>query len=393
MNILIAVPWDQHNGGVASVVGNLGRYLEERGHGVYFFHPDGRAVFLGRGRTKWGFRGFKHRLGLPLSRHRPILSTLAFPLSFPLPLLQLIRMIVQKKIDVVNVHYPSGMFVYFALCRKLLPIKLVTSVHGADIFPKGRARERYDAALKFLLKSSDLIVANSQAYRRDVLTLFPALEQRTITIHNGVDLHELNEPLAQDYQKNGQRYLLSVANHNEKKGLDVLIHSFSAIAARNPELELWLVGDGHLRPKLEELARSLALQDRVKFLGRRAHAEVATLLHGCELFVHPAIAEPFGIVVAEALACRKPVIATNTGGISEIIEDGTSGILVEPANPDSLALAISKLLADPQLAENLAEQGYLSVTRNFLLANTGKHYERAFHELLGEASLREATAR
>jgi glycosyltransferase involved in cell wall biosynthesis len=92
-------------------------------------------------------------------------------------------------------------------------------------------------------------------------------------------------------------------------------------------------------------------------------------------------------------ACRKPVIATNTGGIREIIEDGTSGILVEPANPKSLAHAISKLLADPQLAENLAEQGYLSVTRNYLVTNTGKDYERAFHSLLGEASLREATVR
>jgi len=93
------------------------------------------------------------------------------------------------------------------------------------------------------------------------------------------------------------------------------------------------------------------------------------------------------------VACRKPVIATNTGGIREIIDDGTSGILFEPANPESLAHAISTLLFDPQLAENLAEPGCLSVTRNFLVANAGNHYERAFHRLLGEASLGKATAR
>jgi glycosyltransferase involved in cell wall biosynthesis len=302
-------------------------------------------------------------------------------------------MIAQNKIDVVNVHYPSGTFAYFALCRKLLPIKLVTSVHGADIFPKGQPRARFDQAFKFLLQSSDLIVANSQAFRQDFLALFPNLERRTVAIHNGIDVDELSEGSRQGDQEHHRPYLLSVARHNEKKGLDVLIRAFAAIADSNPELELLLVGNGPLRPKLEALARSLALEDRVKFLGHRSHAEVARLLHGCKLFVHPAIAEPFGLVVAEAQACRKPVIASNTGGIPEIVEDGRSGILVEPANPESLAHAISKLLADPQLAEGLAEEGYRSVTRNFLLSNTGKNYEREFRSLLGEASLREAAAR
>lgn len=380
MNILITVPWDQRGGGVGSVVANLGKYLEGRGHRVYFFHP-GKAFRLEQGTTRRGFHGFKLRLVAPFSFRRPILSTLAFPILFPLTLLQLLRMIRRHNIGVVNVHYPTDAFGFFALCRKLVPIRLVTSIHGADIFPKGQPRKRYGAFCKFLLNGSDLIVANSEAFRKDFLSVFPALEKKTVAIYNGVNLDDLNEPIRQGYRKNGRRYLLSVAMHNEKKGLDVLIRAFSQIAAHDRKLELVLVGDGDLRKNLEDLAISLGLREQVRFLGRRDHEEVARLIHGCELFVHPAISEPFGIAVTEALACRKPVVASKVGGIPEIIEDGRSGILVEPAKPERLAEAISMLLADPQAADRMAEQGYLTVTQKFLWANTGKNYEQTFKNL------------
>jgi glycosyltransferase involved in cell wall biosynthesis len=354
MNILIAVPWDQSGGGVASVVGNLGKYLEGCGHKVLFFHPERRAFWLKQGTTRWGFPGFKLRLGLPFTPTRPILSTLAFPIQLPLTLFALTRLILQQKIEVVNVHYPSRSFVFFALCRNFLPIRLVTSIHGADIFPKGKPREKYHAWLKFLLRTSDLIVANSRMFRKDFLGVFPDFEKKTVVIHNGVDLDELNQPLKDGYRRNGRRYLLSVARHNEKKGLDVLIRAFAEIARNHPQLELFLVGDGPLRGKLEDLTKSLALESRVRFLGSQRRPNVAKLLHGCEVFVHPAISEPFGLSVAEALAARRPVVATNTGGIPEIIQDGTSGILVEPGKAGALAEAISALLDDRELQKRLS---------------------------------------
>ena len=386
MNILIVVPWDQRRGGVASVVGNLGKYLEERGHQVFFFHPDGSALLLKRGITHWGFRGFRLRLWLPFSPNRPVLSTLAFPILFPLALFQLTRLIVQYKIDVINVHYPTASLAYFALCRKVLPIKLVTSIHGADILPKGKPRNKYPRAIKFLLRISDFVVANSRAFRKDFLGLFPELEKKTLVIHNGVDLEELNRPLQDGYHKNGRRYLLSIAAHNEKKGLDVLIRAFSEVARTDPKLELFLVGNGPLRGKHEGLAKSLALDDRVRFLGGQGRLEIAELLHGCELFVHPAVSEPFGLVIAEALACKKPVVASNTGGIPEIIEDGASGILVEPGRPQELARAISSVLGNPNLMNTLSANGYAVAEKYFSYANTGRNYEKTFCELVGPAS-------
>ncbi|HXG51585.1 MAG TPA: glycosyltransferase family 4 protein [candidate division Zixibacteria bacterium] len=381
MNVLLVLPWDQLHGGVTSVAVNLARYLEKHGHEVFFFHSSRGAIFLKRSVTQLGFRSFELRLGLPFRSRRPVLSALAFPMLFPLMMLELCRLILQNKIEVVNIHYPTETMCFFALCRKLLPIKLVTSIHGADIFPKGRARERYEWPLKALLNASDLVVANSEAFRRDFLSLFPQFDKKTITIHNGVDIETFSRP-CEEPAKNGRRYLLSVAMHNEKKGLDVLISAFAEIATHDAALELVLVGDGHLRPKLEALARSLKVQDRVKFLGRRGQSDVVRLLKGCEVFVHPAVAEPFGIAILEALACQKPVVASNTGGIPEIIRNGQNGVLVEPRNPKALAAAISTVLSDGALRDELAANGYATVRQFFRHTATGQRYESALRELI-----------
>jgi glycosyltransferase involved in cell wall biosynthesis len=120
----------------------------------------------------------------------------------------------------------------------------------------------------------------------------------------------------------------------------------------------------------------------VTFLGWKGRAQVAELLHGCEVFVLPSRSEPFGIVLLEAMACKKPIIATTVGGIPEIIEDGKTGILVEPDNPDALAKALIALLRNPALRRTIARNGYVTVRERFRCENTGAAYEAAFRNLL-----------
>src|SRR4029079_19216509 len=123
--------------------------------------------------------------------------------------------------------------------------------------------------------------------------------------------------------------------------------------------------DGPLRGELEALTRSLGIWERVRFLGRKGRPQVADLMQRCEMFVLPSRAEPFGIVLIEAMACRKPVIATRVGGIPEIIEDGQNGILVEPDNPEKLAEAIIRVLKNRDLQTSLANCGYAVVHERF----------------------------
>jgi glycosyltransferase involved in cell wall biosynthesis len=380
MNTLFVVPRDEPFGGVASVVGNLARYLQHQGHEVNFLFP-GQTIWHQAKLTQWGFPGAELRMPPPPRIYRGV-GLRTFVWLFPQTLYQLLKLIRQGRIQIVNIHYPISSFFCLALCRTLLSIKLVTSIHGNDIFPRGRPRRQYSFALKFLLRRSDVIVANSHAFCRDFLDIFPHLREKMTVIHNGVNVAELEGLVQNKAHDVRQRYALCVAAHNEKKAIDVLIQAVARLAPEDPSLKLVLVGDGPLRKSLEELASALGVRERIEFLGAQGRAEVVELLHGCEVFVLPSRSEPFGIALVEALACRKPVVATRVGGIPEIIEDGRNGLLVEPDNSGALAEALMRVLKDGDLRKVLASNGYRTVQERFRSETTGSAYEGVFRGLL-----------
>jgi glycosyltransferase involved in cell wall biosynthesis len=382
MRILLVVPTDEDLGGVPYVVGNLARYLQGKGHEVIFLFP-GKSIFLKPKVTKWGYPGFELRMQLPFGERHPIVSLTVFLLLFPVIMCQLIRLLQRCRIQIVNVHYPADPFFYFSICRHILRVKLITSVHGADILPDGKPRDQYSQAMKSLLSSSDRIIAVSRAFQNDFVNLFPNFQGKSIYIHNGVNRTELNQSLKFESRHDQDRYILCVAMHNEKKALDVLIRAVALLDDVKPPFKLILVGDGPLHQHLKDLALSLKVHKRIAFLGFQGRTEVVKLLHGCELFVLPSRSEPFGIAIIEALACKKPVVATSVGGIPEIIEHGINGILVDPDNPSALAEALRTLLTDNDLRRTLAANGYVTVQRRFCYENTGAAYEAVFFDLLG----------
>jgi L-malate glycosyltransferase len=384
MRILLIVPWDHTIGGVASVVGHLARYLKSHGHEVLFLHPGGKN-FLSEKTTRWGFRGVDLALRGTYYANHPVRSVLTFLVFFPIVMSQLIRLIRRYRIQIVNIHFPKDCFMYFALCRWLLPIKLVSSVHGNDLFPDGWRLPRYPWGLRFLLFSSDAIVAPSKSFAQDTLTVFPGLENRTHFIHNGVDIKELSHQDKKDNPARQGKYVLCIATLNRKKALEVLIEAFALLKNDERSIKLVLVGDGPLRGRLEELSSRLELRDRVSFLGEKGRAEVVNLLHGCELLVLPSRAEPFGIVILEAMASRRPVVASAVGGILEIIEDGISGILVEPDNPAALAQAILAILRDDALQRAIVSNAHERVLQFFRSEHSGALYDSLFADLLTRA--------
>ena len=198
MNVLFAVHVDEKRGGVVSVVDNLAKHLLARGHGVLLFH-NGTLPLLKKRVTRLGYPGVRLRLPLPFgSGLRAILRTFAFPFLFPLTLAQLLWLLRSRRIRVVNLHYPFGSHVYFALCRRLLPIRLVTSIHGRDAFYHERPLDHYSRWFRFVVESSDLVVLPSDAYRRKLIEAFPSVRDRTIFIHNSIDPARFN---AQDGPK------------------------------------------------------------------------------------------------------------------------------------------------------------------------------------------------
>ena len=205
-------------------------------------------------------------------------------------------------------------------------------------------------------------------------------------IHNGVNLAELNGAFQDATRDSQDPYILCIAQHNEKKGLDVLLRAFKRLQEADLSLKLILVGDGPLRGSLQDLAVSLGINESVEFLGQKGRAQVAKLLHDCEVFVLPSRSEPFGIAIIEAMACKKPVVATTVGGILEIIDNGKNGILVEPDNPTALAEALIALLKDEALRVTVASNGYVIAHERFSTKNTGSAYESVFASLVGSVS-------
>ncbi len=155
--------------------------------------------------------------------------------------------------------------------------------------------------------------------------------------------------------------LLALGRLHANKAFDILLQAMAAV----PDAYLWLAGEGPLRAELEAQARRLNLMQRVRFLGWRP--DRAALLASCDICVLPSRAEPFGTVMIEAWAYRKPLIAAAALGPRGLIKDGENGLLVPCDDAPALAAAIRRLIAQPALARHIAEVGR-------------RHYEREYTE-------------
>jgi glycosyltransferase involved in cell wall biosynthesis len=380
MRVLLVVPWDQDWGGVASVVGNLAKHLARNGHDVLFFNPSDTNGMCEK-KTRWGFRGFKTRLRTPFDPVRPLRSLISFVCFFPWTAARVLRLVRAQKIDIINIHYPGEAGIYFALSCFLLRRKLVVSVHGADFFPDGNS-QKIPLLTRQVLRSAHAVVAPSQGFLNDVTQAAPEVRKKGRAIHNGIDMDEFHVRHAEHAAEITSEYVLCIAHQNKKKAIEVLINAFALIKERFSSLELVLVGDGPERPLLQELVKHLGLCERVRFVGFKNRADVAQFLLGCRLFALPSRSEPFGIVITEAMACKKAVVATRVGGIPEIIEDGKNGLLVSPDNAEEFATALISVLTHPEAARKMAEQGYLAVRERFTNEQMGKSYTGLFQRLL-----------
>jgi glycosyltransferase involved in cell wall biosynthesis len=160
----------------------------------------------------------------------------------------------------------------------------------------------------------------------------------------------------------GRDIALCLSRINRTKGLDVLLGSFSRIAARAPNLTLVLAG-GCTSPKeeaflsqLRRKASELGVEGRVVFAGRLTEEEKASAYEACTVFVLPSVYEPYGIVLLEAAAHGKPLISTRTGGPKSIIEQGVSGLLVAPGDGGGLAEALLELASHREAAQSMGEE-------------------------------------
>jgi glycosyltransferase involved in cell wall biosynthesis len=161
------------------------------------------------------------------------------------------------------------------------------------------------------------------------------------------------------------KYLLCVARLSSEKGHTFLIHALRQLRNRGYDLELRLAGNGPMKGQLKKLADELGLAEQVHFLGYLNEDEVIRELHSSDLFVLPSFVEGLPVSAMEAMAVGLPVIATNIAGTSELIEDGKTGILVRPSDPEALADAAVTMIHDYPFRLHAAELGRKKVIDEF----------------------------
>jgi glycogen synthase len=259
-------------------------------------------------------------------------------------------------VDLMHVQCVSCNAHYAVLAKFRLGIPLVVSLQGELTMDatglyqrKSSARQLYRDALQH----ADAITACSKQTLAEAEEFYgESLAHKARVVYNGVRLEEFSAVEPFDWPR---PYILAIGRHVTQKGFDVLLRAFAAMTDRSHDL--LIAGDGPERTALEGLTRELGLRESVKFLGKVDHDQAVRLFAGCSLFVLPSRHEPMGIVNLEAMAAGKAVVASNVGGVPELVLDGQTGLLVPPGDHAALANAISRLIGDPNLASQFGSGG------------------------------------
>jgi glycosyltransferase involved in cell wall biosynthesis len=311
-----------------------------------------------------------YRLRAPWNPRRPIKNLLGFLLDLPRVLSRLRS--ITAKAAVVNIHYPGLTAFAFALLKRtgLYRGKLLLSFHGIDLDEAKQTSGVSRGLWRFILRHTDHIVTCSIAIQRLFVAFEPGLGHKATAIHNGIDIDLLQRQRDSSYvldpRLQAKPFLLCVATFEDNKGQDILVRAFSQVAPFHPDLDLVLIGrvDRDIEA-LKQLIRDLGLTDRVWLFENMPHNRIAAFMEKAILFVLPSRVEPFGIVILEAGAFCLPVVATTVGGILEILEQGTTGRLVPPEQPEALATEILALLRNATERKRLGENLHRHVTQHF----------------------------
>jgi glycosyltransferase involved in cell wall biosynthesis len=229
--------------------------------------------------------------------------------------------------------------------RSILGKPLVYNVH----LPQ--ALDAYQGLEKLGLVSADLVVVNSAAVEKEIRAHDLPI-RRVDIVPNGVDLETFRP--GDDWPNDGG-YVLFVGRLVPQKGVTFLLQALSVVLQRCPETRLVIAGDGELDLFLKRIARHLGIPHRVKFVDWKTGPDLVELYQQAKLVVVPSCYEPFGIVALEAMACGRPVIASSTGGLVEIVNDGVDGFLVEVGNYLQLAQRMVTLIQDDERRRTMGE--------------------------------------
>jgi glycosyltransferase involved in cell wall biosynthesis len=231
-----------------------------------------------------------------------------------------------------------------------------------------------------VMESADWYSTCSLANARALGSLFPKTTDTMSVIMNGIDLsreYTYSDP------PTDPPILLCMGRHQlSQKGFDLAVAAMPAILRRFPRAKLLIAGDGQDRKHLESMVVEMGLSANIEFVGWVHPDRVQALISQVTLMIVPSRFDPFGLVAAETGAAFRPCVASNVGGLAEIIENGRTGRLVKPEDPAAIAEAVCELLAKPQALGTIGKAAHERVSRLFRFERFVQEYEELYEKLV-----------
>ncbi|MDP3920511.1 MAG: glycosyltransferase [Candidatus Omnitrophota bacterium] len=302
---------------------------------------------------------------------------------------QLCRLIRRERIGMVHTNMAKADWVG-ALAARLCGVKtIVSTAHGATTVTPGPslAQSVFDFIEKVTYRCLHTHVISVSRATSEHLTRKKAISWgRLSTVWNGMNCDEESAPLERAAMRDklglkaDQPVVTMVGRLKYPKAPEVLLESMRKLATKRPDLACLIVGDGPDAASLKKRVCDYGLEKNVQLLGHRQ--DVRDILHASDLFVLSSYSEGLSLSVLEAMAQRLPIIATRAGGNTEIVADGTTGLLVTPGSESELTRAIESLLTDAERRQRLGNQAWERLQTHFDARSQAKKTERIFQNCL-----------
>ncbi|MCI2425300.1 N-acetyl-alpha-D-glucosaminyl L-malate synthase BshA [Candidatus Acetothermia bacterium] len=360
------------HGGSGVVATELGKHLAARGHNVAFI-----SYAIPLRLTELPPRVTCHEVEI---EEYPLLQNFPYTLALASKMAEVARM---KKLQVLHIHYAIPFAAAALLAKDIVPelnLKVITTLHGTDITLVGN-NASFKPVTALAIERSDAVTAVSHFLKDETYRQF-AVTKKIDVIYNFIDPAEYDNPISPcipPCDSPHQVTLMHISNFRPVKRIGDVIRIFAKVAAKI-DARLLLVGDGPDVSIAAQMARDLAVVDRVIFLG--VVNRVSSLLRAADLLLLPSETEGFGLVALEAMASGVPVVASDVGGLPEVIEHGSCGYLAPVGDVEQMASYALKLLSDCPLRKSFAEAGRKRAAQSFPAQQIVPQYEGIYKRVL-----------
>ncbi len=297
----------------------------------------------------------------------------------------------QVKFDVLHVHDWLTAMVGISLNHHMKK-PMVLTVHSTEFGRSGLHNPdsfTIDGIEWWATYEASKVIVTSGSMKRELCDHFHVPLEKVEVIQNAIDLTKYQVSIDRWSVRRSygvdpnEKLILCVGRLVPQKGTEYLIQAIPLIIQRYPEAKFIIVGEGWYKDHLENLAQSTGYRWKALFTGFIPDSDLVALLMSADVLVVPSVYEPFGIVALEGMAAGVPVVASQIGGLAEVIEHDRTGVLVYPRNPESIAWGVDRVLSDPNYSRFLTQNAREMLQKTYSWEAIAMKTIKVYKEVLG----------